>query len=669
MTSTTSLADKALGALGDAFRGDPNNPHGRQLLMATGVVPLMVSAAWYYSRTTVEVADGEQSLWIQMWSSQQTGALKRVRNFQLQPPGRSSGGRRRRGGLLQQPEQKGTGDDDKEEGGRFAPPKLSFEPASGCRMWTWHGWWPVSICANSGARGMMNHDPYGRTMPQGARGYTLTVWLAPFGTSVAKQILHQGRSLYLAKRSRKTEIWINQDNYGGGGFQVVTRPSRPLSSVIIDASTKEDVRADAIRFLESELWYISKGIPYRRGFLLHGPPGCGKTSLVTALAGDLRLPIIVIQLNSKSMDDSALMSALSEAPRDSIVLIEDTDCALPRGAGNNETQAAMMMRGRMPVTLSGLLNAIDGVGAQEGRLLFMTTNHPDRLDEALIRPGRVDVQFHLDKATRPAAGELFDQFFAEGAGFSEKTLQQARSAFLSKVDDGMHSFATLQGVLMAARDDPSLVEEGMQSLLNSTDVGDPAKQSAYDVMVSFKRAEKDALEKEKEAEDSQRTAGSPVVKRLVGSPLDALHLTEKRQIIFQQFSTFAVPEDLLSTSGTLYYEIEVLQAHGTPQFGFALKDGIKETQELSTDGVGDNATSWAVDGSRLAANIDAGMIAVAINGVWEKDGDAELGVVFQDERIKEGVFPCFSASSYKLRYCFKETDFEHGLPPESLWAE
>jgi len=62
------------------------------------------------------------------------------------------------------------------------------------------------------------------------------------------------------------------------------------------------------------------------------------------------------------------------------------------------------------VTFSGLLNAIDGIGAQEGRLLFMTTNHIDRLDPALIRPGRCDIKIELKKATRGMISRMFDRF-------------------------------------------------------------------------------------------------------------------------------------------------------------------------------------------------------------------------------------------------------------------
>ena len=109
-----------------------------------------------------------------------------------------------------------------------------------------------------------------------------------------------------------------------------------------------------------------------------------------------------------------LMDALKTAPRDSIVLLEDVDCALSPRVRQQYLDIVESMKGDHHftcVTLSGLLNAIDGVAAQEGRILFMTTNHRERLDPALIRPGRVDVQIHLQNASKSAAGELFDQFF------------------------------------------------------------------------------------------------------------------------------------------------------------------------------------------------------------------------------------------------------------------
>ena len=72
-------------------------------------------------------------------------------------------------------------------------------------------------------------------------------------------------------------------------------------------------------------WYRARGIPYRRGYLLHGPPGCGKTSYITALAGELQYSICVLNLSDRSMSDDRLAHRLADAPENSIILLEDVD--------------------------------------------------------------------------------------------------------------------------------------------------------------------------------------------------------------------------------------------------------------------------------------------------------------------------------------------------------
>lgn len=677
MSSCTSI-------IGSVLKATASANYWQQLVVAS-VVPFFVSTAWHFSRTVIQVHDDEQSLWLQMWLSKQENCLDRVRRLTVlgaaarRPADGNPWERRRR---------KVDDDGDKEEGGRFAPPKFEFQPSEGTSMWTWHGWWPISVTSVASAAGF---DTYGRR--GGKNGYAVTVWFSPRARMVARDLLLQGRQLWHAKRSKKTEIWLYEPYHSPVCFKIVTRPSRPLSSVIVDGNTKEELRQDAIRFLGAEEWYASKGIPYRRGYLLHGPPGCGKSSLVTALAGDLRLPIVLVPLNDKSMSNGNLMSILGESPKDSIILIEDIDCVLPRGGLNQSARDMMMRMGHEPVTLSGLLNAIDGVGAQEGRLLFMTTNHIDRLDEALIRPGRVDVQFHLGKASRAAAAELFDQFFTSSAGveFTPQVLKDARSAFLDRVDDGAHSFAALQGVFMRARDDPSLVEAGMIRLLEAPETSDPAKKSSpREKLEALEKIAKKRLEEEEKGEEEQRKSGAVVVKRLVGNPVDVTHNVVERVITTTEFCTFGAL-DLLAVSGVLFYEIEIIASHGVPQFGFANKDGMGSSDGSSTVGAGDNDKSWALDGIRgikwhggekgpwncrwkegtiigLAANVDTGMIAVSKDGNWDSD-EEDLGVSFRNESIKDGVFPCFTASGYKLRYCFREEDFKHGPPSDSVWEE
>ena len=359
----------------------------------------------------------------------------------------------------------------------------------------------------------------------------------------------------------------------------------------------------------------------------------------------------------------------------------------------SERAAASVMNryGVTPVTLSGLLNAIDGVGAQEGRLLFMTTNHIDRLDEALIRPGRVDCRFHLDKASKTGAGQLFDQFFSSADTLEcidSGLMQTIKRKFLNKLNDGDHSFA------MSAKDNPALVLEAIDKLVASSGTGlVSTKDSAYDRVMKIERALEEALVKERKDEEAQRKAGKTVVKRLIGNPAHTNHATHMQQIVFCGcFPTFGAP-DKLTTAGVLYFEVEVVKAHRVMQVGFSLKDGLPLSELDTFEGVGDNKFSWAVDGIRqrlwhggeqivwdglwvegsvigLAANIDTGSVAVSKDGVWGGvDGSlVGYGVVFRDEAIKQGVYPAISASHHTVRYHFEgDETLKFGPPPSSFW--
>jgi mitochondrial chaperone BCS1 len=663
----------------------------RGLVMAS-LFPLVGSAIYHYARTVVHIGEGEQAMWLQTWLMNQHRAIKRVRRLHLASHGKGRHGRR--SSMVEE------GEDEKEEEneGRFAPPKLEFQPARGISVWAWVGWWPVTVTLDTDRE---HYDDFGRRSVFTSGGAcTITVWLSPKGKLAAKNILLKGREMWLEKRAKKTEILTYKPDFHHQTFDVKTRPSRPLSSIIVEGNIKDMIKDDSIRFLNSEKWYISKGIPYRRGYLLYGPPGCGKTSLVTALAGELRLPIVLIPLNSDRMDDLILAEAMGSTPKDCIIFIEDIDSALPREAEQNQHLMARMRRA--PVTLSGLLNAIDGVGAQEGRLLFMSTNHRDRLDEALIRPGRVDFQAYLGKASKAGASELFDQFFV-GDETTTDFRESAKEQFLARVESGVHSFASLQGVLMKSRDDVTTVVSEMDKLLESESVADPEKESAWETVATMERLTKAALEKETNDERAQSEIHNDyVVKRLTGSPTDATHDFNKQEIVFEGFFLTYGVADLFKSSGVLYYEISIQNVQGPQaiQLGFAKKDTIEgentempSTHAITNNGCGDYVGSWSIDGFRrikfengeekpwnckwkpgivigLAANVDAGMIAVSVDGNWE-DGEKEeeLGIVFKDDSIKDGVYPSFSAFDCLVKYCFDADMLMYGPPPTSLWGE
>lgn len=134
-------------------------------------------------------------------------------------------------------------------------------------------------------------------------------------------------------------------------------------------------------FLNSEQWFAHRGIPFRRGYLLYGIPGTGKSTTVHALASELNLPIYILML-SLNLDDSSLADMMRYLPSHCVLLLEDIDAAFKSRVDNSSERKD----NESSITLSGLLNAIDGLAAPEGRLLFATTNHVQKLDPALIRP-------------------------------------------------------------------------------------------------------------------------------------------------------------------------------------------------------------------------------------------------------------------------------------------
>ena len=187
------------------------------------------------------------------------------------------------------------------------------------------------------------------------------------------------------------------------------RRKRPLDSVILDKGIKEHVVADVNEFLRSDTWYYDRGIPYRRGYLLYGPPGSGKSSFVQALAGKLDYSIAILNLSERGLTDDRLNHLLTIVPKRCLVLLEDADAVFT----NRRTQTDADGYRGANVTFSGLLNALDGVASAEERILFLTTNYPERLDPALKRPGRIDMSVRLGEATRWQAACLWDRFYGD----------------------------------------------------------------------------------------------------------------------------------------------------------------------------------------------------------------------------------------------------------------
>ena len=265
-------------------------------------------------------------------------------------------------------------------------------------------------------------------------------------TQPIKDLLKETRDQYLDKEKACTVVRrpAPKDQRGRGRsvwHRVATRPSRPMETVVLEQSQKDAVLADINEYLHPSTpkWYARRGIPYRRGILLHGDPGTGKSSFAWAIAGVFGLDIYCISLVEPSLTEEDLGLMFTSLPRRCVVLLEDIDSAglSKRQEPENDTktnvddaaakfgaeitkalqtaQESKKGKGKdnnQGITLSGLLNAIDGVASHEGRVLLMTTNFPEQLDEALIRPGRIDMKVRFTKATRAQICELFTRMYS-----------------------------------------------------------------------------------------------------------------------------------------------------------------------------------------------------------------------------------------------------------------
>lgn len=103
------------------------------------------------------------------------------------------------------------------------------------------------------------------------------------------------------------------------------KKARPLESVVLDGDNAKMLIDDMKKFKESSEWYISKGVPFRRGYMLYGPPGTGKTSFTQAIAGAMNMNVCYLNLSGNKMDDDGLNRILNCAPMNSIILLEDID--------------------------------------------------------------------------------------------------------------------------------------------------------------------------------------------------------------------------------------------------------------------------------------------------------------------------------------------------------
>ncbi|KAI1799223.1 P-loop containing nucleoside triphosphate hydrolase protein [Daldinia bambusicola] len=307
----------------------------------------------------------------------------------------------------------------------------------------------------------------------GIGGEELTIGCLGRSTEPIKKFI-QNCQEYADRQTQYYVIIYSRDRYGMSWQPKSRKPIRRLETVHFDDGLKQELLADIRKYLDpkTKKLYQSRSMPYRRGYLFYGPPGTGKSSLSTALAGEFGLDLYEVKIPSVATDQD-LEQMFHEVPPQCIVLLEDVDAIwVKRELANRDSQNEIASN----CTLSGLLNVLDGVGSPEGRIVIMTTNKPNRLDSALVRPGRVDMKVMLGNISQSSAEQMFLRMFTSDTDRSplipsrkddgklgeepipqtdRELLQKLASAFATHIPEDTFTPSQLQGFFQLHLDNPT----------------------------------------------------------------------------------------------------------------------------------------------------------------------------------------------------------------------
>jgi ATP-dependent 26S proteasome regulatory subunit len=275
------------------------------------------------------------------------------------------------------------------------------------------------------------------------------------------------------------KVWIQQI-YTNNRYEWKATPSnnyRKLDTIVLQNDIKNKIKNDLQLFLNSEEWYQHRDIPYTRGYLFYGHPGTGKTSMIKGLSLFSKRHIHYLMLNEVENDSQLIELVKSINFKETILVIEDIDAMLNVVKSRNLEQKSyeefiggkdkdkkmtkeewekfeQEKNKRSTITLSGLLNVIDGVFSCHGRVLIMTTNHPEILDSALIRPGRIDCKFSFNNCNIEQIGKLYEMFF-------NKELSELNRYQLGKIRKE-YSPAHITSIFLRYRNNPDIALENLE---------------------------------------------------------------------------------------------------------------------------------------------------------------------------------------------------------------
>lgn len=269
-----------------------------------------------------------------------------------------------------------------------------------------------------------------------------------------------GDLLDITKPAHEVTRIYQRDKYDNHWTLIKKAKKKSINNLVFQEGIVEDLKQDIQRFMDNEKWFVDMGIPYKRGYLFSGPPGNGKTSTIVALASYFNRPIYILQ-EATNFKEADLTYLFSKLPRHAFVVFEDIDTLFanektPVETTEEEAPDAELDSDGFPriervkkknkpgriQALGALLNTLDGIlTPDDGHIVFMTSNHPEKLDPALIRPGRVDRKIVFHNADAHQAKTLGQKFFKDST-------VESLEKFAETVNQQQISMAQLKEILI-----------------------------------------------------------------------------------------------------------------------------------------------------------------------------------------------------------------------------
>lgn len=296
-------------------------------------------------------------------------------------------------------------------------------------------------------------------------------------------IITEAKSLKQETKALKIFTMDYQNMYGNlNDAWVGVNLDHPATfeTVAMECDVKEFVIKDLERFVKRKEYYRKVGKAWKRGYLLYGPPGTGKSSLIAAMANYLRFDVYDLELTELRYNSELRRLLIAMANR-SILVVEDIDCTIEFHDRKAECEPAHTSNNDKQVTLSGLLNFVDGLWSSCGdeRIIVFTTNHKEKLDPALLRPGRMDVHVHMSYCTPSGFRQLAFNYL----GIKEHSL-----------------FRDIEEAIQETQVTPAEVAE---QLLKSSDIETSLEQLLDFLVKKKENQELEAKKKEQEAKDKK----------------------------------------------------------------------------------------------------------------------------------------------------------------------